>query len=306
MFEKEKTAFSGIISVFTAIFLWGILPVYWKQLDNIPPDQILANRVIWSFAFVMLILIVQGRIRELVSQIKSGESTVLFLGGIIISFNWFTYIYAVNTDHIVEASLGYYINPLLTIFLARIVLKEKLDIYQVIAVILAIIGVGIITLNHGSIPLIALILAFTFSAYSLIKKRVRTEVVLGVTLETLVVLPVAIGYLLFLSWNGHQLYTALSLKEIIFLLGTGVITAIPLMLFSYGARKVPLMTVGFINYLAPTITLFLGIFIYKETFTVIHALTFGFIWAGLLLYSYSQIRIMTGKKKITWRRGEIL
>lgn len=297
MRNDPKTGFQGISSVFTAIFLWGILPVYWKQLDKIPSDQILANRVIWSFAFVLLLLILTGRLGELFSQIKSGESTVLFLGGIIITINWFTYIYAVNSAHIVEASLGYFINPLLTIFLARVVLKEKLDFYQVLAFILAIMGVGIITLNYGRIPVIAFILAFTFSSYSLIKKRVQTEVILGITLETFAVMPLAVGYLLYLSWNGQPVYADLSLLEILLVLGTGVITAVPLILFSYGAQRVPLMTVGFINYLAPTISLFLGIFLYKEPFTLIHILTFGFIWAALLLYSFSQVKVMSRQKK---------
>lgn len=293
MIDRQETGLNGIISVCGAIFLWGILPVYWKQMDSIPADEILANRVIWCFVFVALILVFKGRLQELIREIKSGKSAILFLSGTIISFNWFTYIYAVNSDHIVEASLGYYINPLLTIFLARVVLKEKLDSYQIAAVILAVIGVGIITINYGRIPIIALILALSFSSYSLIKKRVHTEVVLGITLETFAVMPIAIGYLFFLKSNGHQVYADQNFREILFLFGTGVITAIPLILFSYGAQRVPLMTVGFINYLAPTISLLIGVFIYREPFTIIHILTFGFIWTALLLYSFSQIRMLT-------------
>jgi chloramphenicol-sensitive protein RarD len=291
--SKDKVELRGIGSVFSAILLWGFLPLYWRQLGSIPADVILANRIIWSFVFVIIILGYQRRIRELFPQIKSGKNNVLFIAGVIISFNWFTYIYAVNSGHIVEASLGYYINPLLTIFLARVVEKEKMDLYQLAAVILAFIGVAIITFNYGQIPWIALVLAITFSSYSLIKKRVQTDVVLGISLETIAVVPIALTYLLFLSLNEPQIYTALNPKEFVFLLSTGVITAVPLMLFAYGAQRIPLMTVGFINYLSPTINLFLGVFIFKEPFTIIHILTFGFIWTALVLYSLSQMRAVT-------------
>ncbi len=288
--NNRKVAIGGISSVFTAFFLWGILPLYWKQLERISPEQILANRVIWSFVFVLILLFAQTRIGELRRLLRNGNNTTLVLCGFLISLNWFTYIYAVNTNHIVEASLGYYISPLLTIFLGRVVLKEKLDKLQAIAVILAFIGVGIITISFGSVPFIAIILALTFSAYGLIKKKAKTEATLGLAVETLAVTPIALGYLLFLSWNGEHIYSSLTVYELLFLIGTGIITAIPLLLFSYGAQKLPLTTIGFTQYIAPTISLFIGVFLYNEPFTIIHFLTFGFIWAALMMYSLSQIR----------------
>ncbi|HHV65525.1 MAG TPA: EamA family transporter RarD [Peptococcaceae bacterium] len=172
MRKSNNEEFRGICSVLGAILLWGFLPIYWKQLANVLPEVILANRIIWSFVFVVLLLCCQGRIKELFSHLKGGNSTLLFLGGFIISLNWFTYIYAVNSNHLIEASLGYYINPLLTIFLARVVQKEKMNHYQRIAVVLATIGVAIITFNYGHIPWIALVLALTFSTYSL-KLRIK-------------------------------------------------------------------------------------------------------------------------------------
>lgn len=288
--NNSKIAFGGLTSVFTAFFLWGVLPLYWKQLERISPEQILANRVIWSFVFVLILLFAQTRIGELRNLLRNGNNSTLFLCGFLISLNWFTYIYAVNTNHIVEASLGYYISPLLTIFLGRVALKEKLDRLQATAVILAFIGVGIITISFGSIPFIAIILALTFSTYGLIKKKTNLEVTLGLAVETLAVTPIALGYLLFLSWNGQQIYTSLTSYELFFLIGTGIITAIPLLLFSYGAQKLPLTTIGFIQYMAPTISLFIGIFLYNEPFTMIHFLTFSFIWAALMIYSISHIR----------------
>lgn len=289
--NNNKISLSGVSSVFTAFFLWGILPLYWKQLQGLSPEQILANRVIWSFVFVFILLVIQTRIRELIPLLRSGNSSILIICGFIISFNWFTYIYAVNTGHIIEASLGYYISPLLTIFLGRVVLNEKLDRLQAAAVILAFIGVGIITMSFGSVPFIAIVLAMTFSTYGLIKKNTRIDAALGLTVETLAVTPIALGYLLFLSWNGERIYSTISTYELLFLVGTGIITAVPLLLFAYGAQKLPLTTIGFIQYIAPTISLFIGIFLYNEPFTMSHFLTFSFIWAALLIYSFSHFRL---------------
>ena len=288
---SNRGQLGAVIAVFTAIFLWGVLPIYWKQLALIPPEQILANRIIWSFVFVGLILIFQARIREFWQLLSNGEKKTLFLCGFIISLNWFTYIYAVNTDRIVEASLGYYISPLFTIFLARVALKERLDGLKATAVILALMGVGFITFNFGSIPYLAIILALTFSVYGLLKKKSSSDAILGLSIETMAVTPIAIGYLLFVSSQGEKIYTGLMGYELLFLLGTGVITATPLLLFSYGAQKLPLTTVGFIQYLGPTISLFIGIFMYHEPFTKIHFITFGLIWTALIIYTFSHLRV---------------
>jgi chloramphenicol-sensitive protein RarD len=295
--SNHNDHYQGIVAVFTAIFLWGILPLYWKELNRVPSDQIIAYRIIWAFLFVLAVLIWQRRPGQLLGSLRKRSSLVLYLSGIIITLNWFTYIYAVNSNQIIEASLGYYINPLLTIFLGRVVLKEKLNKLQIVAVVLAAVGVGIITFSYGRIPLIAVILALTFSVYGLVKKRVSTEVVLGLSLETLVVLPVAILYLIILQARGQLAYAALSGGEILLIIGTGIVTAVPLLLFSYGARKVPLTTVGFIQYLSPTLSLFLGIFLYKESFTYIHGITFLLIWVALVIYSFSQIRGYTYAEK---------
>lgn len=299
MSTEKKDYVNGISQVVAALLLWGILPLYWKQLDRIPSDQIIANRVIWSFLFVFIILVAQKRVRELIHNLGRRQSLILFASGVIISINWFTYIYAVNSGHIIEASLGYYINPLLTIFLGRVVLKERLNFLQLTAVVLAAAGVAIMTFSYGRIPFIAMILALTFSAYSLVKKRVTTEVIMGLSLETLAVLPVAIVYLLWQNVQGRLVFTGLQTYEILFLLGTGIITAIPLLLFSAGTRKVPLTTLGFIQYLSPTISLVLGVFLYKESFTSTHVLTFAFIWTALFLYSISQFAYFSRQRKIS-------
>lgn len=282
--------YKGILAAFIAYTLWGILPIYWKLLDRISPDQVLANRIIWSFVFVALIIIGQGRWKEVNPFRLKKDNLLLYLCGIIISFNWFIFIYAVFTNHIVEASLGYYINPLLTIFLARIVLKEKLTGLQGVAVALAAAGVAVLTFSHGSLPIISLTLALTFSVYGLMKKKIQIEALPGLTLETFIVLPLAIGYLVFLQTKGQLVYPSLVAWEWILLLGTGVVTAVPLLLFAFSTRIIPLTTVGFIQYLSPTISLLIGVFIYKEPFTVHQAIAFSFIWVAIIIYSCTQMK----------------
>jgi chloramphenicol-sensitive protein RarD len=185
----------GITAIFASLLVWGFLPVYWKQIVHVTPVQILANRIIWSFVFVFIILLFQRRWREIQALKNDRNLIFLIISGFVISLNWGTFIFAVNTGHIVDASLGYYINPLLTIFLGAVVLKEKLSGLQIIAVILAAVGVAVITVSYGSIPYIALVLAISFSAYSLLKRTIKTEVLLGLAAETFAVIPIAIGYL---------------------------------------------------------------------------------------------------------------
>ncbi|MFA6808202.1 MAG: EamA family transporter RarD [Eubacteriales bacterium] len=288
--NRNGCSHNGVVHVFVALLLWGILPLYWKMLGGILPLHIIANRIIWSLVFVLILLLFKGRIKEFfVAMVNHKDKYIIFFSGLIISFNWFTYIYAVNSDHIVEASLGYFINPLLTILMARIVLKEKLRYLQVVALVLATLGVAIITFGYGKIPFIALILAFTFSTYSLLKKTIKIDVVLGLSMETAAVFPIALGYLIHVSLQGGFV-AGISVLEVLLIIGTGVVTAVPLMLFSYGAQRVQLTTLGFIQYLAPTISLFIGVILYKEPFTKMHLITFGLIWIALMVYSYSQFK----------------
>jgi len=288
----------GITALFASLLIWGFLPIYWKQMVHVTPVQILANRIIWSFVFVYIIIILQKRWREFLSLKRDKNLLYLIMSGFVISLNWGTFIFAVNTGHVVDASLGYFINPLLTIFLAAIVLKEKLSGLQIIAVILAAIGVAVMTVSYGSIPYIAIVLAATFSTYSLLKRIVKTDVVMGLAAETFAVLPLAVCFLIFVRISGQPVYSHLNIGELLFLLGSGIATAGPLLLFSYGTRIVPMTTVGFIQYLSPTINLFLGIFLYREPFTFIEGVTFLFIWTALIIYSISQVKQYSKHKNI--------
>lgn len=284
---------TGIWYALAAFIAWGVLPLYWKALHQVAAGEILAHRVIWSFIFVAAMLISCGgwsSLREIVA--KPINRVSIFLGSLLISANWFIYIWAVNANQLVEASLGYYINPLFNIILGVLVLRERLNFWQTVALILAFLGVMIITLQHGKIPWIALSLAITFGLYGLIKKLNKVESLSGLALETLFVVPLALGYLFFQHLSGHESFTTLSWKVTLLLMGSGVATALPLLWFTKGAKRVPLSTIGFLQYLAPTISLLLGVIVFKEAFTQTHLLSFALIWCALLIYSFSQTNLL--------------
>ena len=241
----------GIIYIMGAYILWGILPIYWKLIDEVPALEILAHRVIWSFIFVLLIVVVLKRkILKNFFQVQMSQKKTwlgLFLASLFISINWFTYIYAVNTNHIVEASLGYYINPLIAVLLGVFVLREKVNKMQAISFILAGIGVIYMTISVGKIPWISLILALSFGFYGLSKKLIKVDSILGLLLETLFILPFALLFLAYLGVNNQQSFSTGSLTNDLFLIGSGIATAIPLLWFGIGAQKIPLYLVGFYN-----------------------------------------------------------
>ena len=235
----------GIIYTMGAYILWGILPIYWKLIDEVPALEILAHRVIWSFIFVLIIVVILKRkILKNFFQVQMSQKKTwigLFLASLFISINWFTYIYAVNTNHIVEASLGYYINPLIAVLLGVFVLREKVNKMQAISFILAGIGVLYMTISVGKIPWISLILALSFGFYGLSKKLIKVDSILGLLLETLFILPFAFLFLAYLGVNDQQSFSTGSLTNDLFLIGSGIATAIPLLWFGIGAQKIPLI-----------------------------------------------------------------
>ena len=258
----------GIIYTMGAYILWGILPIYWKLIDEVPALEILAHRVIWSFIFVLIIVVILKRkILKNFFQVQMSQKKTwigLFLASLFISINWFTYIYAVNTNHIVEASLGYYINPLIAVLLGVFVLREKVNKMQAISFILAGIGVLYMTISVGKIPWISLILASSFGFYGLSKKLIKVDSILGLLLETFFILPFALLFLAYLGVNNQQSFSTGSLTNDLFLIGSGIATAIPLLWFGIGAQKIPLYLVGFLQYISPTISLILGVVMYGE------------------------------------------
>lgn len=285
----------GIFFGLAAYVLWGILPVYWKALELVSPFEILSSRFMWSCVFVLLLIIFQKKwplftkeVKQVFSNVKTGAAMVA--AGITISFNWGTFIWAVNNGHIVETSMGYYINPLVSILFAVVFLRERLDKMQLAAITCAFIGVASMVYSFGKIPWVSLTLAFTFALYGLLKKILPVSALTSIMLETLLITPLALVYEYSLWQQGVSFYASENLQVIIMLTGAGVVTAIPLLLFTAGARLLPLKIIGFLQYISPTLTLLIGVFVYNEAFTASHLLAFGWIWAALLLFIVSQLR----------------
>ena len=299
--ERENTI--GISFTAGAYILWGILPIYWKFLNQVSALEILAHRVIWSFIFVLIIVVLLKRklLKNFFQVQMSRKKTWLglILASLFISINWLTYIYAVNMNHIVEASLGYYVNPLVAVLLGVFVLREKVNVLQAVSFVLAGIGVIYMTLSVGKLPWISLILALSFGFYGLSKKLIKVDSILGLLLETLFVFPFAILFLAYLGVNDQHSFSTGSLKTDLFLLGSGIVTALPLLWFGIGAQKIPLYMVGFLQYIAPTISLILGVLMYGEPFTKDHVVTFACIWIAIAIFTISNIRQMIKKRKVS-------
>ena len=285
----------GIFFGLAAYVLWGILPVYWKALELVSPFEILSSRFMWSCVFVFLLIIFQKKwplftkeVKQVFSNVKTGAA--MAAAGITISFNWGTFIWAVNNGHIVETSMGYYINPLVSILFAVVFLRERLDKMQLAAITCAFIGVASMVYSFGKIPWVSLTLAFTFALYGLLKKILPVSALTSIMLETLLITPLALVYEYSLWQQGVSFYASGNLQVIMMLTGAGVVTAIPLLLFTAGARMLPLKIIGFLQYISPTLTLLIGVFVYNEAFTASHLMAFGWIWAALLLFIVSQLR----------------
>lgn len=290
--EQVRKVPEGILPAIAAYVCWGILPMYWKLIAEIPAHEILAHRIFWSFIFMTCLMMVMKKNQSFYVECRqvAAEPRKLFgvlAGAVLISINWFIYIWAVNDSRIIETSLGYYINPLFNVLIGMIILHERLTFWQLIAVILAAIGVLNLALQFGSIPWVALVLAVSFSFYGLCKKIAGLSAMTSITLETLLIAPLSLIYLIVLHTSGEGVPFTLSLQSVL-LIGTGIVTAIPLLLFSNSANKLSLTVLGLIQYVSPTIGLFLGIFLYHETFTSVHLLSFGFIWLALLVFSLSK------------------
>ncbi|MDF2067888.1 EamA family transporter RarD [Bacillus sp. Cr_A10] len=299
MQNEEK---QGIVIVAVAYIFWGFMPIYWKLLLDVSSDEILASRVIWSFIFTFLVVILMKNFRVLISDLKELWKNKkafwsLVLASYLVTGNWFTYIFAVNAGYIVQTSLGYYINPLISVLLGIIFLKEKLSRAQQLSVLIAAAGVAILTVSYGEIPWIAFILALTFAFYGLIKKSLTIDPLRGLTLETLFVLPVALIYFGYLLITDKAVFFHSSTPTMILLAFTGVATAVPLVLFAKGTKTMPLYMSGFLQYIAPTLMLVIGVFIYDETFSKIEFISFSFIWLALILFTASKI-VEVRKKQV--------
>ncbi|RQX47350.1 EamA family transporter RarD [Staphylococcus capitis] len=282
----------GIFFALGAYVLWGILPIYWELIDHIGAFEILAFRIIFSMIFMILLLVVGRKQREAflrdVNQLFTHpvQLVAIIVAGYVITINWGTFIWAVTNGHVLQSSLGYYINPLVSIVLALIFLKERFNKFEWLAIIFALIGVLYMTIKIGGFPFVSIMLALSFGVYGLLKKIVHIDAISSIAIECIVTAPAGIIYVIYL-WQQHHMTFGFNMSSF-WLVFSGAVTAIPLILFSAGAKRIPLSLTGFIQYVGPTIMFILGIFVFKEKFDVHQLITFIFIWIGIILYSISQ------------------
>lgn len=277
---------NGTLAALSAYVLWGLLPVYWKTIEHVPAQEILSHRVIWSLAVTLGLLTLRRQWSWLSRAIRKPAILLPFVGtAALLTLNWLIYIWANNNGHIVEVSLGYFINPLLNVLLGVVFLRERMRSWQWAAIGLASIGVTYLTFTYGRLPWIALTLALTFGFYGLIRKMAPLESVQGLTVETALMFLPAIGYLTYLGAHGTGSFGQAGVQTTLLLGLAGFVTAIPLILFAYGARRVQLTTLGVLQYAAPTLQFLVGVVIYGESFTQARLIGFSLIWVALLLYS---------------------
>jgi len=299
---KQSQYSMGVLAAGSAYLIWGILPIYWKLVGSVPAEEVLAHRIIWSLVFMILVLSMIGKLKMVASEIKhvfthKKQAMSIILASVLISANWLVFIFSVASDHVIEASLGYYINPLLNVFLATFFLKERLSKAEWVSVSIAAGGVFCMTLYYGSFPWAALTLAATFSFYGLIKKKVSVSAWTGLKIETLIMTPFALLFLLFFDQSTVSLWDR-GISIVLLLMGAGVITAIPLLLFTAGAKRISFTLVGFLQYVAPTIMLILGVFLFHEPFSLPQLLSFILIWIALIIFSLSRSWELLRKRKL--------
>lgn len=284
--EPDNGAAVGVLCAIMAFLIWGLSPAYWKLLKNIPAFEILMHRMIWSFFFLVPILALRGQWPDFVLTLKTPKRMyVLLASTVIVACNWFIFIYAINHDQILQTSLGYYINPLVNVLLGTIILKERLRPLQGIAVGLAAMAVLYLTIGYGRFPWMALFLAFSFGFYGLIRKMAATGALVGLSVETLLLSVPAVFYLLFLESTGQGAFFHAGFSVSLLLMGAATVTGLPLLLFTTGARRIHLSTIGFLQYLSPTCSFFLAVFAFGELFSGTKAIAFVLIWIALAIYS---------------------
>jgi chloramphenicol-sensitive protein RarD len=277
---------AGLVATLGAFVIWGLSPLFWKLLVEVPALVLLAHRIIWAAVMLAVFLATRRRLREIGTALSSpAVFLTLTATTILISANWLTYIWAVVTDRVLHASLGYYMNPLVTILLAMAVLRERLDRAQWLSIALAACGVGVLVWVRGFVPWIALVLAVTFGLYSLLRKQVRAEPEAGLLVETGLVAPLALLYLLQSTSQERWTHAGPEPGLVVLLVASGLVTALPLALFTWGARRLRLSTVGFLQFLAPTLQFLSAVFLFDEPFGHAEIIAFGFIWTALAVFT---------------------
>ena len=282
---------SGLVAGIAAFVTWGLVPVYWKLLRFVPAVEILAHRFVWTCFFIILLLSWQRRWPEVLANLRSRRTALFCAGsGVAIAINWFVFIWAVNAGHVLETSLGYFMTPLVNVLFGAMLLRERLSRPQIASVLLATSAVCFLTFGFGRLPWVALTLCFSFGFYGLLRKVSGAAPIPGLFLETTVIVPFAAGCLLYLE-RKHTLHFGLSTPGLsLLLISTGIVTGVPLLWFAHAARHLRLTTLGFLQYLAPSCTFFLGIFVFHEPFRRAQMLTFALIWIALAIFTLDAVR----------------
>ena len=274
----------GIWYAIGAYIAWGVFPIYWKLLHKVPALQLIAHRIAWSFVFLAIIIIVTRQGKSFRSTLTRRVFLIYLAAAVLLSINWLTYVWAVNAGFIVETSLGYFINPLLSVLMGVIFLRERLRPWQWVPIGLAAAGVLYLTFAYGALPWIALTLAFSFGIYGLVKKTAPLGSLYGLTLETGILFIPAVGFLVYLQTVGQGAFLNSNALTDLLLVGAGLVTTLPLLMFASAAQRIPLSLVGVLQYIAPTLQFLIGVLVYKEPFDQSHLIGFGTVWLALILF----------------------
>ena len=284
---------TGMMAALSTYLIWGVLPLYWNLLARAGANEILAHRIIWSFVFMIVVLMVTKRWQSFKEDCRAlwqdkKRGAILLLAAFTISLNWLTYIWAVNHGHVIDTSIGYYINPLMSVLFGIVFFRERISGLKKISLLLAAIGIVLMTYELGKLPWVAVVLAVSFSVYGALKKQLHLNPFSSITLETLLMVPFAVPYIGMLMMSPANHFSLATPDLALYLMGTGVVTAVPLVLFSYGANLLPLNVLGFFQYISPTIGLLLGIFFFHETFGMAQISALGFVWAAIVLFTVAE------------------
>lgn len=280
----------GVLFALAAYILWGFFPLYFKAIQQVSALQILAHRIAWGFVFTLAVVLMLRQWKEFRASIFNRRTFLIYAGAsVVLGINWFTYVWAVITNHVVESSLGYFINPIVSVLLGVIFLRERLRTFQWVAIAMVTAGVVYLTITFGQLPWISLLLAVTFGFYGLLKKIAPLGALHGITLETAVLTIPSLVYLFIVNANGTGTFGHSTPLLDFLLVLSGPVTAIPLLLFATGARRIPLTTIGLLQYIAPTLQFLLGVLVFHEPFDQTRLIGFMIIWLALVLFSVENL-----------------
>ena len=295
----QSNARHGVFFGLAAYLIWGSFPVFFKALEGAAPLEIVSHRIFWSVVFLLIVVAIRRQLGQVMMTLRSRQTLLtLCASTLLIATNWLVFIYAVQQGEVLQSSLGYFITPLLSVLLGLVFLRERLNRWQLCSVLFALLGVLNLTFHHGQFPWISLTLATSFGLYGLLRKVARVEAMVGLTVETLLLVPFACGYLIYLTTQQESTFLVGTLRLDLLLPLSGVVTAVPLLLFVGAARRLQLASIGFLQYITPSLHFILAVGLYNEPFSRGHLLSFIFIWTGLVIYSSDAL----WKSRAVWQK----